>query len=191
MEQPRPRVRLQQTCAARPEVVYDVLSDLRTHLEWGGAKQSSVFRLKALTAPSGPATVGTAFSSSGTIPMSGRHWEDRSTVTVAIRPSVFEFATEARARDARREMAAQYVHRYEIAPDGAGSRVTYTLTEERVADPMLRFAIPGMREMSWRMAAFMLARGFRNLLTLAAARSAAEGKRDAVAGVRTQYRKEA
>ena len=90
------RVRFEQASAARPEVVYDLLSDLRTHLEWGGARQSRQFRLETLTAPTGTAIVGTSFSSTGRLPMSSRRWNDRSTVTVALRPSAFEFATEAR-----------------------------------------------------------------------------------------------
>ena len=164
MPERRPNVRIRKTCAAPPEVVYDLLADLRSHLQWGGTRQLGNFRLLTLDAPPGPATTGTAFASSGAIPMSGRRWNDRSTVTVATPPTTLEFVTEARAEDKRRAMTARYTHRYEIAPDGNGSRVTYTLTQERIADPMLRFAVPGVRAMSWSMAAFMLARGFRNLL---------------------------
>jgi hypothetical protein len=186
MEQHTRRVHFEQACAARPEVLYDLLNDLRTHLEWGGARQSRQFRLETLTAPAGPAIVGTSFASTGKLPMSGRRWNDRSTVTVALRPSTFEFVTEARAREAGGEMAARYVHRYEIAPDGAGSRVTYVLTEEHVAAPMLRFSVPGVRVMTWWLARFMFARGFRNLLTMAA-----DSRRETVPGVHSQYRKEA
>ena len=167
MDERRVRVRLRKTCAAPPEIVYDMLTDLRSHLEWGGARQLFVFRLKDLTAPTTPATVGTTFSSTGTIPMSRRRWEDRSTVTVAAIPSAFEFVTDARAG----AMATRLVHRYEIAPSGTGSVVTYTLSEEHVRAPMLRFAIPGVRSITWLMAGFMLARGFRNLLALADAQA--------------------
>jgi len=172
MDQQRPNVRLRGTCGASPETVYDLLADLRTHVDWGGARQLPVFRLTGLSAPEGPATVGTVFESTGAIPMSRRRFEDRSTVTVATRPSTFEFVTEARARGAGREMAARLVHRYEIAPVSTGSRVTYTLTQEEVAQPMLRFAIPGIRAVTWSMAGFMFGQGFRNLLALAAARAA-------------------
>jgi hypothetical protein len=83
MGQEPPAARISLTCKARPEAVYDVLVDLRTHLEWGGARQSGDFRLQSLEASADPATVGTNFSSTGTIPMSARRWEDRSTVTIA------------------------------------------------------------------------------------------------------------
>jgi len=91
MEQQLPRLQISRFCKAMPEVVYDLLADLRTHSEWGGARQSREFRLVSFESPPGPATVGTRFSSTGTIPMSLRHWSDRSTVTVADRPQKFEF----------------------------------------------------------------------------------------------------
>ena len=167
-----PNVRLRKTCDAPPEAVYDLLVDLRSHALWGGARQRGNFRLLSLSAPAGPAEVGTVFTSTGAIPMSARRWNDRSTVTVATRPTTLEFVTEARAENKRSAMTARYVHRYNIAPDGRGSRVTYTLTEERIAAPMLRFGLPVVRAMTWSMAAFMLARGFRNLLQEATSRYA-------------------
>lgn len=167
MDEPTPKLRLRKSCAAPPVIVYDTLADLQSHLEWGGARQIPVFRLSALSAAGGAATVGTVFTSTGTVPMSRRHWEDRSEVTVATRPSTFEFVTDARAG----AMVARLVHRYEIAAAAQGSIVTYTLTEERVTSPMLRFAIPGVRSMTWLMARFMFGRGLRNLLTLADTRA--------------------
>ena len=107
--------RLNQNCSAPPEVVYDIVSDLRTHLAWGGAEQRSDFRLLSLEAPAGPATVGTSFSSTGAIPMSLRKWSDHSTVTIAERPGTFEFVTHATVHRSRRSMEATYRHRYEIA----------------------------------------------------------------------------
>src|SRR5260370_34953669 len=86
-------------CKAKPEDVYDILADLKTHLDWGGARQSSDFRLLSLEAAPGPATVGTSFSSTGTTPLSGSRWKDSSTGTVANRPRTFEFITEASAGD--------------------------------------------------------------------------------------------
>ncbi len=130
------------TSKARPEAVYDVLADLRTHLEWGAARQSSDFRLLSLDASPGTATVGSKFSSTGTIPMSARRWQDRSTVTIADRARTFEFTTEAKAGE-RRAMTACYRHRYEISAAGSGSRLTYTLTQLAIANPMLRMAESG------------------------------------------------
>src|SRR5260370_7592112 len=101
-------------CKAKPEDVYDILADLKTHLDWGGARQSSDFRLLSLEAAPGPATVGTSFSSTGTIPMSVRRWKDSSTVTVADRPRTFEFIPEARPRD-RNPTTPPTRHRYQIS----------------------------------------------------------------------------
>ena len=154
-------------CQTGPEAVYDLLADLRTHLDWGGTGQRRDFRLITLHAPPGPADIGATFSSTGTIPMSVRHWEDHSTVTAAERPRVFEFITEARNGGAK-GMRARYRHRYELAPEAYGSRVTYTITQLEVTRPMLRMALPGIRDLTWGMAIPMLCgRGLRNLLVLA------------------------
>jgi polyketide cyclase/dehydrase/lipid transport protein len=172
MGQQPPTAQISLLCKARPEAVYDVLADLRTHLEWGGARQRRDFRLLSLDASREPATVGTAFSSTGAIPMSTRRWEDRSTVTVADRPRTFEFTTEGKAGE-HRAMSARYRHRYEISPEAGGSRVTYTLTQVTISNPMLRLALPGIRQLTWRMAIPMLAsRGLRNLSALAEERVA-------------------
>jgi polyketide cyclase/dehydrase/lipid transport protein len=158
----QPSANLSSASRAEPEAVYDTLADLSSHLEWSGARQSSDFRLLTLDAPAGPARVGTAFSSTGTIPMSKKHWEDRSTVTAASRPTLFEYVTEAQAGP----MRARYQHRYEIAREGSGSRVTYRLTELEVANPWPRMGWPVLRIMTWKMAIPMLAgRGLRNLLS--------------------------
>ena len=190
MEQGTRRLTLRRTAAASPAAVYDLLADLRTHLDWGGRRQIPTFRLRTLIAPDGPATVGTVFTTRGEIPMSWQRWEDRSTVTVASRPSTFEFVTDAQARGFGREMATRLVHRYDIAPSDRGSLVTYTITEGHVSDPMLRFAIPGVRSVTWWMAGFMFANGLRNLLT-AASRSDARRLSDALGSAPTSRRKEA
>jgi hypothetical protein len=165
-------MRLNRPCSAPPEVVYDLLADLGTHLTWAGTQQSSDFRLLSLEAPAGPATAGTIFSSTGTIPMSSRRFEDRSKVTVAERPHTFEFVTNATVHRTERSMEATYRHRYEIAPTSGGSMVTYELTQLNVTNPFLRLSLPLIRDMSWGVALpFMAGRGFRNLLA-AAERSA-------------------
>ena len=165
----RPALRLSRPCAAPPELVYDMLADLRSHLRWGGQEQSGDFRLLSLAAPDGPATVGTIFSTTGAIPMSRKRWEDRSTVTVAARPFTFEFVTHATAGTGRRAMAARYVHRYDVSAVGAGSVVTYTMTQEQITNPFLRLGLPVMRSLTWRFAIPLFAgRGFRNLVEDAA-----------------------
>ena len=151
---------------ASPEAVYDQLADLQSHLEWAGSRQTRDFHLVSLEAPPGPATVGTTFSSTGVIPMSKRQWSDRSTVSVADRPIRFEITTQARAGE-HHAMTAVYQHRYEISPAVAGSRVTYSLTQLSITNPMLRWAVPGMRRMTWLMTPMYAGRGLRNLLALA------------------------
>jgi len=165
MEQQRPHLQISRLCKASPEAVYDLLADLRTHTEWGGARQSREFRLVSLDSPPGPATVGTSFSSTGSIPMSRRHWSDRSTVTVADRPQRFEFTTQAMAGEAN-PMTAVYTHRYEITAAAGGSRVTYGMTQLSITNPILRLG-PAMSRMTWLMIPMFAGRGLRNLLALA------------------------
>jgi hypothetical protein len=61
-------VRFSDSCKAPAEAVYDLLADLRTHLQWGGRDQTRVFRLLSLDAVPEPATPGTVFTSTGAIP---------------------------------------------------------------------------------------------------------------------------
>ncbi len=165
MEQQLPHLQLSRFCKAKPEAVYDLLADLRTHTEWGGARQSREFRLISLDAPPGPATVGTSFSSTGTIPMSRRHWSDHSTVTIADRPQRFEFTTQAMAGEGK-PMTAVYKHTYDISPAAGGSRVTYGMTQLAITNPILRLG-PAMGRVTWLMIPMYAGRGLRNLLTLA------------------------
>lgn len=120
------------TSSASPDVVYDVIADLRNHLDWSGERASDErFKLLSLEAPEGTATVGTSFTSSGAAGNDTFH--DRSTVTVATRPSAFVIETDAHLDRARGEpWDSHFVHRYDIAPEGEGSRITYTETIERV-----------------------------------------------------------
>lgn len=165
MGQRLPAMRLSRTCAAPREAVYDLLADLRSHLRWAGSEQSGDFRLLSMDAPDGPARVGSVFATTGTIPMSATRWEDRSTITVADRPSTFEFATEAHAGRGSNAMQARYVHRYELARTSTGCTVTYTMTQERIAHPILRLALPVVRQMMWSVGIPMFAgRGLRNLI---------------------------
>jgi hypothetical protein len=163
---------LSRSCSAPPDVVYDFLADLGTHATWGGERQTSDYRLLSLEAPAGPASVGTIFTSTGTIPMSPRQWEDRSEVTAAERPNRFEFVTTATARGTRHSMEATYRHRYEIAATPGGSKVTYSMTQLTMSNPLLRLGLPVVRTMTWRFGIpFMAGRGFRNLLANAEERA--------------------
>ena len=160
--------RLTKHCSAPPEVVYDSIADLRAHPAWGGAKQRIGFGLLSLDAPDGPAAAGTTFSSTGAMPMSLRSWHDRSSVTVAQRPGAFEFVTHASLRRSRRPMEATFRHRYDIAPAPGGSTVTYTFTQLDVSHPILRWSLPVVRAITWRVGIpFDAKPGFRNLLAIA------------------------
>ena len=120
------------TSSAPPDVVYDVIADLRNHLDWSGDRASSdTFKLLSIDAPEGTASVGTAFSSSGAADNGTFH--DRSEVTVASRPTAFVIETDAHLDRTRgKPWDAHFVHRYDIAPEGPGSRITYTETIARV-----------------------------------------------------------
>ncbi len=126
------RTQTSVTSAAPPQTVYDTIADLRNHLDWSGARASSeTFKLLSIEAPAGPAEVGTAFTSSGAADNGLFH--DRSEVTVATSPRTFVIETDAHL-DRRRGKPwdAHFVHRYDIVPEGEGSRITYTETIERV-----------------------------------------------------------
>lgn len=161
-------VRFSRECKAPAENVYDVLADLRTHLEWGGRDQTRVFRLLSLDAPETRAIAGTVFTTTGSIPGSVRRWLDRSVVTRAVPPSLFEFTTEATARRDSSAMIATYHHRYELQGTDGGCRVTYTMVQAQIANPILRLRLPVMRTLAWRVGIpLMTMRGFRNLLRAA------------------------
>ena len=124
------RVTVHEKCRAPAEAVYDVLADLRTHMDWGGSwHPSKTQRLQSMDAPQGPATVGVEFWSVGTT--SAGSWHDRSRVTEARRPSLFEFVTEGELRDGqgRDRMSLHATHRYELEANG-GSVVTYALSAQ-------------------------------------------------------------
>ena len=118
--------------SAPPQIVYGTISDLRNHLDWSGERASSqTFKLLSIEAPAGPASVGTAFTSSGAADNGTFH--DRSEVTVATPPSSFVIETDAHLdRKRGKPWDAHFIHRYDVAPEGEGSRITYTETIERV-----------------------------------------------------------
>src|SRR5688500_7295590 len=126
------RTQTSVTSAASPQAVYDTIADLRNHLDWSGERASSeTFKLLSMEAPTGPAAVGTAFSSSGSADNGTFH--DRSEVTAATSPTMFVIETDAHLDRTRgKPWDAHFVHRYDIAPEGAGSRITYTENVERV-----------------------------------------------------------
>jgi polyketide cyclase/dehydrase/lipid transport protein len=120
------------TSKASPEVVYDVIADLRNHLVWSGERaKSDGFKMLTLDAPEGPAPVGTTFTSSGSAGKDTFH--DRSVVTEASRPKRFVIETDARLERSRaKTWEAHFSHRYDIRPGDGGTHIVYTETIERV-----------------------------------------------------------
>lgn len=80
-----PVLRFEGSCRAPAELVYDLLADLQSHLEWAGQRQLETTRLLTLAAPPGPAGVGVEFLTTGSDGKVAR-WSDRSVVTEATRP---------------------------------------------------------------------------------------------------------
>ena len=125
------RTQVSTISKASPEAVYDTIADLRAHLEWSGERASNdKFKLLSLEAPGNPATVGTTFTSSGAADNGTFH--DRSVVTEASRPHRFVIETDSRLERRRgRTWEVHFSHRYDIEPEGDGSRIVYPETAER------------------------------------------------------------
>src|SRR5215213_2093409 len=110
-----PQFTIHERSKASPEQIYDLLANPSSHLVWNGTDQASNLRLLTVRSESAPATVGSIFVSTGTIPFSSRTWEDRSTLTEADRPHVFEFQTEGTVAFQNGDhMEATFLHRYVI-----------------------------------------------------------------------------
>lgn len=163
-----PVLRFEGRCAAPSEAVYELLANLHSHLEWAGRRQHETTRLLTLEAPPGRAKVGTEFFSTGSDGKVAR-WSDRSVVTEATPPKVFEFVTEGRreGRPGSRPWLSTAVHRYEIAREVGGCRVTYSQDLTRLAGaPRILFG-PGISRVVFWISAKYMRRGFENLLVLA------------------------
>jgi len=128
-----------------PERIYATLADLSTHTTWAGTMHNKKnFGLRALEAAGGLAVVGTEFRSRGDDPMGT--FTDRSVVTEATNPSVFEFVTEGHLEPKKQGKAAcdtRITYRFDIASVGAGSTVAYRVHISKWTDPpaMLRSAL--------------------------------------------------
>jgi len=115
------------TAAVSAEQVYEALADLSRHEVWGGSMhKKDNYGLTSLDAPAGAASVGTEFRSTGTDPMGT--FSDRSVVTEASRPSLFECVTEGHLvpkKAGKPECDTTITHRYEITSTGDGCTITY------------------------------------------------------------------
>jgi hypothetical protein len=171
MKAPRGELTFQveEESSAPAEAVYDLLADIRTHLEWGGTMQPKAnFRLLSIDAPAGPASVGTEFRSTGADAM-GR-FADSSVVTEAVRPSLFEFVTESRLSTKRgRVVEWTNVHRYELGERADGCRISYTwraVSFSELSGAMAMFKVPGLRSLGLKVSRSYSRRGTRNLARL-------------------------
>lgn len=171
--------RISETCRAPAEAAYDLLADIRAHLEWGGGRRSKRSRLLSVEAPAGFAEVGTEFTSRGEDSMCWMN--DRSVVTEATRPRTLEFVTESssRVKGNGRRFDWTIVHRYDISPDPAGCRITYTFRATRATSlpgPLVVFRIPLLRALGIRMSLAELRGGLRNLARMAEERAPEGGR---------------
>lgn len=166
--------RAEAVSAAPPEVVYDVLADLRSHAEWAGERQKPKTRLVAVDAPEGLAGVGTEFRTRGRDPMG--EFTDTSVVTEADRAHVFEFVTEAHLRTEKGKTADwTNVHRYEIAARGTGSRISYSVRIARISDlpgALSMLKVPVLSGLAMKASAGVAKRGVENLARAAEERAA-------------------
>jgi len=171
-----PVIRFERSSRAPAEVVYDLLADLNSHLDWGGRRQLETTRLLTMEAPPGPAGVGTEFFTTGSDGKVAR-WSDRSVVTEATRPQVFEFVTEGRrhGKQGSRPWLATAVHRYAVAPEDGGCRVTYTQELTRLEGAPRIMVARGLSQLVFRISAKYMQRGFDSLLALAEERFGAAG----------------
>jgi hypothetical protein len=121
------------TSTAPPEVVFSTIGDLGAHLVWSGERaEDQTFKLLSIeqTSP-GVVGVGSTFESSGANFNGTFH--DRSVIAEMSPPTVFVIETEARLdRKHGRPFEVHFIHRYDIEPDGTGSRITYTETIDRL-----------------------------------------------------------
>ncbi|MFY9587607.1 MAG: SRPBCC family protein [Actinomycetota bacterium] len=158
--------------AAPPEAVFDQLADVGSHLEWGGSKGNKKFHLTGLQIGTGPAVKGTEWTSTGMAP--DGTFTDRSVVHEATRPTRFEFTTEAHAAFRKGgEGDWTVVNRYDIAPDGAGSRVTYrqTVTRATAMGPMKMMLTPVLGSVGRMMVKALNKKAMRNLAAMAEERA--------------------
>jgi polyketide cyclase/dehydrase/lipid transport protein len=169
-----PVLRFEGSCPAPAEVVYELLADLPSHLDWAGRRQLETTRLLTLDAPSGSAGVGTEFHTTGSDGKAAR-WSDRSVVTEATRPQVFEFVTEGtrQGKAGTTPWRLTAIHRYQITPGSGGCRVVYTEELTRLTGAPRLLMARGVNRLLFRLSAKYMRRGFQGLLDLAAERAGA------------------
>jgi hypothetical protein len=168
-------VEVREPCPAAAEVVYDVLSDLGSHLDWAGERQGKTTRLTSMEAPEGPATAGTEFRTTGLDPMGT--FTDSSVVTEAMRPRIFEFVTEARLETKKgKTVDWTNVHRYELEPSPEGCTIRSSIRIVRISElpgMLAVFKIPILSGLAVKASRSVVERGARNLAQVAQERATA------------------
>ena len=170
---PLPETVFNAICKANADDVYNLLADLHSHLDWAGARQNPTTRLLTMDAPTGVATVGMEFRTTGSDGKVAR-WTDRSVITEAMAPRSFEFVTEGvrHGKPGRTPMQATTVHRYEIEPAATGCRVTYRgqITQSKGFPAIVHAPVVGRLLLGY--AAKYMRKGFDSLIATAEERSA-------------------
>jgi uncharacterized protein YndB with AHSA1/START domain len=157
---------------APPEAIYELLADVRSHLEWGGNRGKKNFRLTGVEVGETPAREGTEWTSTGIAP--DGTFRDRSIVIEASHPSVFEFHTDAHVSFKKGgEGDWKIVNRYEVRPEGAGSLVTYTqrVTHATVLGPMKMLLNPILAGVGRMMVGGLVKPAMQNLASMAKERA--------------------
>lgn len=158
--------------SAPPEAVYDLLADVRSHLEWGGNRGKENFRLTAIEVEDAPVRQGSEWSSTGIAP--DGTFRDRSVVTEASRPSTLAFVTNAHVNFKKGgEGDWTLVNRYEIQAEGSGSLVTYTqrLTRATKLGPMKMMLNPLFAGVGRMMVSGLVKPAMKNLAAMAEERA--------------------
>ncbi|MEX0985115.1 MAG: SRPBCC family protein [Actinomycetota bacterium] len=162
-------VRTEERSEASPEAVYALLSDPRSHLTWAGERQSKKTRLLSVDAPEGPVGVGSEFTTTGADPLGS--FADRSVVTEAAPGRTLEFVTEARLHTKKgRDVDWTNVHRYELHPDGSGTKIVNEVTIARISElpgMLAVFKIPLLSGLAVKASAGVARRGVKNLARMA------------------------
>ncbi len=162
-------VRIEQVSLAPAQTVYALLAEPRSHVVWGGERQGKKSRLLSVETTDEIVTVGSEFSTTGADPM-GR-FADRSVVTEADAPRLFEFVTEARLTTKKGDVADwTNIHRYEITSTDEGCQIVYSLRVARISalPGMLRwFNVPVLGAVMIKAAASLPKKGLRNLARMA------------------------
>ncbi len=153
---------------ASPEAIYDVLSDLNTHLVWAGERSPhKSFRLLSMQAPSSSATVGERFSSIGE--NGNGKFHDESVVVEAERPRRFGFDTESTLeRKHGKAWHSRFANRYVIEPSGDGAVVSFT-SEVRPQNYVPYWLKLGMRPLTRVLGQWGVRHNMENLANMAEA----------------------